>query len=151
MRDVGFDEDVSGGVKTERFVERNHLCLGVQEERSSTLTLRLKLSLLHDIFSEALFAFNCKETAYNPLPGFFAAEESCVGDDMSFMMQGNMRALIVDVVHIEVMAFLFAIEDNKSRFEDFVEFGGRKLGEVLYLQFKALREQLGDMFSAAFG
>ena len=124
MRDVGFDEDVSGGVKTERFIERNHLCLGVQEERSSTLTLRLKLCLLHDIFSEALFAFNCKETAYNPLPWFFAAKESCVGDDMSFMMQGDMRALIVDVVHIKVMAFLFAIEDNKSCFEDFVQLGG---------------------------
>ena len=151
MRDVGFDEDVSGCVKTEGFVERNHLCLGVQEERSSTLPLGFEGCLLHDIFAVALFAFDSKETAYNPLTGFFAAEESCVGDDMSFMMQGDMRALIVDVVHIKVMAFLFAIEDNKSCFEDFVEFGGRKLGEVLYLQFKALRELLGDMFSAAFG
>ena len=120
MGNIGFNEDVSKGFIAKRLVEGNYLCLGVQEKRGGALPLGFEGYLLHDIFAIAKSALNGQQAANYALPGFFTAEEARVGNDVALAMQGDMCALVIDIVHVEVMAFLLGIEDNEAGFEDFV-------------------------------
>lgn len=150
MREFGFLEDVSDCFESEVLVEENSLHLCVKREFGCSLATSFIDDLAEEISCQAFSAFDGEHSSYAERVCLDAVVESCVGNDEAFMVDGEVRGGVVDIVFVKVVDVLFADKDGKARFEDFVYLCRCKVGEGLDAERVSFGQGVGQCgFSSA--